>query len=726
MNKKSITILCLILLPLFSAPIISDNAGAVSSIESIASEIDTVQEGEELTNVLGNMFSMFRTFGGSGEMFADVLELLFTNFENMSNTESDVRGMYVLNASLESEEAAQTEQLFNDDKYVYYPWSEYSLENATDPVDQDEQPYFVLERNGSITYTVDSGASITFIIWDDDSSFIDALDKVINSAKTFVRISNEVESGATTDEQAQSEALATLVEAVTYFLIHINDIITGDEVIIVNLIGYTNYHLDFSGAVMGEWYATENGVATENSSRTLENVYPDWKTDFNVIADLYNDEHMQYILGEEWDMNETTKDFTAFSFDLIELWLKEFQVSIDTEAIIATITGDAGEDYFDGKTATDIFQELKLEFYVFTHHFQNYYLFDDEKFADPMYNATDQAKAGNGVPDVTWETVGEFEGVPVERISDTEIDYYLLFQGASVWSFVEPIYNTDAGEMSWGIHVDNLEFRVMPLGMEDDQVNLTVAPIETLDYLELGFTFKPTRRDNVDTGGYDYINAKGETTMGSAKVKLVQEFGMWDRDTDDKPFTPALKDKDYQLSTVFLSTIFHFKLWIENRQITEGAEEPSQALLGENNYNRSTAKVKVGNVENDLPLAEIDIAGPNYTMTTAEGVSSEHLAKTNVIPALYAEWEGENSETYTQEDNSTAVINSTVNFDYSMLLYAVSYDVFDSSGNQIVHDPTFSIFIVSENPGIWAVILVVGSVTLVGVAAVMITKRKQA
>ncbi len=724
MNKKSITILCLILLPLFSAPIISDNVGAVSSIESIASEIDTVQEGEELTNVLGNMFSVFRTFGGSGEMFADVLELLFTNFENMSNTESDVRGMYVLNASIESDEPAVSVRPFENETHTFNPWSVYTLENATDPEDQDELPYFVLDSSGNVTYTVQQGASITFIIWDDDSSFIDALDKVINSAKTFARIAKEVESGATTDEQAQSEALATLVEAVTYFLIHINDIITGDEVIIVNLIGYTNYKVDFSGSVTGEWYATENLVETNSSS--LEDVYPAWETDFNAIAAQYEDEKMQYFLNEEWNYNETTKDFTTFSFDLIELWLKEFQVSIDAEAIIATIASEASDEYFDGKKATDIFQELKLEFYVFTHHFQNYYLFDDEKFADPMYNATDQAKAGNGVPDVIWETVGVFEDEPVERISDTEIDYYLLFQGATDWSFVEPTYDTDAGEMSWGIHIDDLDFRVIPLGMEDDQVNLTVAPIETMDYLELGFTFKPTRKDNIDTGGYDYINAQGETTMGSAKVKLVQEFGLWNPDTIEKPYTPALDETYYQLSTVFLSTIFHFKLWIENRQITEGAENPSEALLGENNYNRSTAKVKVGNVENELPLAEIDIAGPNYTMTTAEGVSSEHPAKTNVIPALYAEWEGENSETYTQEDNSTAAINSTVNFDYSMLLYAVSYDVFDSSGNQIVHDPTFSIFIVSENPGIWAVILVVGSVTLVGVAAVMITKRKQA
>ncbi|MCF2138608.1 MAG: hypothetical protein K9W44_00965 [Candidatus Lokiarchaeota archaeon] len=719
---KSITIVCIFMISMFSVPI-TDYTRATGD-PNYGDQIDTPQEGEELAFILGDMFSTFREFGASGEMFAEVFQLMFSNFENMSSTESDVKGMYVLNASIITDKSSTTIDYGENDESVYYPWGIYNLENATNPDDQDESPYFVLKRNGTLTYNTTEGASLTFIIWDDDGSFIKALDNVINTVKTFMEIESKMDSGEINDEQAQAQAISAMVEAITYFLIHINDIITGDEVIILNIIGFTNYYSSFNGTVEGTWYVTENGAQTNN--RTLNDAYPDWHSQYNHIANLYQDDYMLYLLSEGYNETNADREYTQFSFDLIELWLKEFQVSIDAEAILGAIAGEEGRQYFHEKTATEIFQELKLEFYIFTHHFQNYYLFDDQKFNSPIYSAEDQQKANNGVPDVIWENVTEYEGDMVERVSDTEIEYYLLFKNAADWKFDEPQFNTDEGSVNWGITIDDLDFRVLPLGMQDDQVNSTVAPIENMDFLKLGFEFKPTKREKVDTSGFEYVNAKGEVTMGSAKVKLLQSFGLWKRDTDGKPFTPTLKDHSYQLATVFLSTIFHFKLWIENRQITEGAEQPAQALLNESNYNRETSKVKVGNAEGNLPLAEIDIAGPDYEKTTPDDVTTTHPAKTTTIPTVYAEWEGKNSETYTQEDNSTARINSTVNFDFSLLLYAVSYDAFSSSGDQIIHDPTFSIFIVSENPGFWAVILVVGSVSLVGVAAFLITRRKNA
>ena len=104
--------------------------------------------------------------------------------------------------------------------------------------------------------------------------------------------------------------------------------------------------------------------------------------------------------------------------------------------------------------------------------------------------------------------------------------------------------------------------------------------------------------------------------------------------------------------------------------------------------------------------------------------------KTNIIPTVFAEWEGQNSETYVQEDNSTGRVNSTVNVDLSLLIYAVSYDTFGqdgsgyTSGDEIVHDPTFSIFITREISVPWAVILVVAGVGMVGIAAYVINKKK--
>ena len=276
--------------------------------------------------------------------------------------------------------------------------------------------------------------------------------------------------------------------------------------------------------------------------------------------------------------------------------------------------------------------------------------------------------------------------------------------------------------MEWGVHADNLAFRIVPIGMKDDEVNETVAPVEHMEYMELGFTFEPWKDLDVETG--DYISGEGTTSMGCAKVKLVQNFGKWNLDSDGKPFTPKLKNREMDLCTVYMSTILHFKLLIENKELLSSEDDVDQSLLNESNYNGDSHKINVGDIKQELPLAQIDIAGPNYIQTSHAGTSVEYPAKTTTIPTIYAEWEGKNSETYEQEDESIGKINSTVNVDYSVLIYAVSYDTFDSSGYELEHDPTFSIFIVTENPGFMAIILIVGGVTLVGVAAFIITKRK--
>ena len=79
--------------------------------------------------------------------------------------------------------------------------------------------------------------------------------------------------------------------------------------------------------------------------------------------------------------------------------------------------------------------------------------------------------------------------------------------------------------------------------------------------------------------------------------KLLQSFGAWDLDTDDKPYTPHLKDSDLDLATIYMSTIFHFKLEIDNRVIVESDETPDEALLNASNYNNEAHNIKVGNVE---------------------------------------------------------------------------------------------------------------------------------
>jgi hypothetical protein len=698
-----------LLISLFMFSIFGSSLSATSATAPQAAYPTQDINVDALGDSLGQMFGMFREFGASGETFGLVLQMMFENFVNMSATQ-EIPGVYVINGSIIQESESDTYQYSEDYQWEYNPWGVYNMDNATDPADQDEYPYFILNQSGVLNYTRIEGVQLTFIIWDQDGSFIDALDNVINTVKAFVAIEEQLAlnpDSTAAQAEAQAEAIEAAIEAVTYFLIHINDIITGDEVIIFNTIAFTNYMADFAGTVDGQWYVTQNGVRT--NSRTLDVAYPAWEAEYRDLAEAYGDEYMLYILDEGYNQTRM-QNYTAFSFDIIEIWLKEFQISIDVGKILAGLTP---EDVF-----TDIFQELKLEFYIFTHHFTSWVLFDDSKFGgtDP---ATD-----NSVPDVKWEVIGQYGGENVSKITDTEIVDYIQFRGAD-FSFTDPVYDGDT--MSWGVRADNLAFRVLPIGMNDDEVNETVAPLEHMEYFELGFTFEPSKKLDVETG--DYFNAQGQKTMGSAKVKLLQSFGSWDLDTDDKPFTPHLKVEELQLATIYMSTIFHFKLWIENKEIASEGEVPDQALLDASNYNEETSKIHVGDIDQELPLAEIDIAGPDYDQTNAVGATTNHPAKTTIIPTVYAEWEAQNSETYVQNDTSTGQINSTINIDFSVLIYAVVYDTFGyngfTSGDEIVHDPTFSIFIITSNPGLIAVILVVGSVTLVGVAAVLITKRKE-
>ncbi len=719
---KSFTILALFVMSTLASSMISNANAKEQNIANIAQGADP----DTLNAGLGQMFGMFRDFGASGELLGDVLELMFTNFENMTATQ-EIDGVYVLNASIKTDEESGTYVYSEGDIKEYHPWGVYNLEDATDPNDRDEFPYFHLNESGYVNYNKTEGISVTFIIWDNDGTFIDALDKLISTFKEF----KEIEESGLNDQEKQEDALEAVVSALTYFFIHINDIISGDEVIILNTIAFTNYVADFNGTVTANWYVTEEGVKT--NARLLETALPTYKSDYTQIAEYYGDEFMLFLLDEDnFENNKTTQNYTSFSFDIIEVWLKEFQVSIDSEAIVGALAGEEGADYFGNKTATDIFQELKLEFYVFTHHFQNWYLYDDDKF-DKEYNNTDvQAQAdaavGNGVPDVLFEEIGEHEGVPVHAITDAEVIDYILFRGADKWTFKEPVYDAEDGSMEWGIRADNLGFRVIPMGLKDEEISLDDTPVEYMEYMELGFSFTPSKRYEVETG--DYINAQGEKTIGHAQVKLEQEFGQWelDKENDNRPFTPHLKNTSLDLTTVFMSTIFHFKLWIENKEIVPAGETATDEILNESNYNNKSHHIRVGNIEQDLPLADIDIAGPEYNQS---GVTNDNFkAKTTIIPTVYAEFEGQSSETYTQNDTSTGQINATLNIEFSTLIYAVSYDNFGTgtytSGDEIIHDPTFSIFITTTNPGVIAIILVIGAVGMAGIAAVLITKKKNA
>ena len=64
-----------------------------------------------------------------------------------------------------------------------------------------------------------------------------------------------------------------------------------------------------------------------------------------------------------------------------------------------------------------------------------------------------------------------------------------------------------------------------------------------------------------------------------------------------------------------------------------------------------------------------------------------------------------------------------LNITFSVMVYAVCFPEFED-GNGIWHDPVFSVFMVFEATGFWALILLVAGVGLLGVATILIKRRK--
>ena len=59
----------------------------------------------------------------------------------------------------------------------------------------------------------------------------------------------------------------------------------------------------------------------------------------------------------------------------------------------------------------------------------------------------------------------------------------------------------------------------------------------------------------------------------------------------------------------------------------------------------------------------------------------------------------------------------------NVMVWAVCYPEFNE-GTGIWHDPTFSVYMIFESEGFWALIVLIAGVGLVGVATILIKRRK--
>jgi hypothetical protein len=638
-----------------------------------------------------------QNLGYGGQILEAIFGMLFLQSMNLSSHEM-LDNVFVLSANYSETFVGDTYNFAaeNDEWEVYWAPHEYNdlipvITGAATP-DEYGHAYCVVHKEGEYTYELEVGAAVTLIIWDFDRSFITAINKLINFFKMIIH-ETQVLGGAISEELIK-EGVALL----TWFLIHINDIFTGDELFIMNPITWKKLNI-IPGAgfnITKEWYVTGDTSGDMNINPGLDPKLEDIAagagdlvlTAWDVMAQNRNDDYMQWLLEDSLD-EAFENVWTQFSFDLIQLWVKNFEIHIDVSEILEVLFGGGGGN--PEVAIVNAFNGCNIEFYLFTHHLAGAFL----------YNDTDSNRiiSANYVP---INVDGSEVAVPYSN----ELSHRLVLGSVGEYSFEKPTINPSNKSISWGLNLADVNITAVPLGVNLQAYN--DAPEENLDYVYFGFTFEPL----------------ADPQLGAAHgfLKLDQFFAPWN-DPDAPYANSAIPGLD--LAIIYVSTVLHFELDIRTQG--ELPEEPTEFLQTEH-YKSTEHKLMVGNylggnAQDELEF--IDIAGPDYEYGSELSRLTDP-ASTSIIPVLVWQMEHERHDTITATGGtevSTFASDIQVRAEFNVMVWAVCYPEFND-GTGIWHDPTFSVYMIFESEGFWALIVLIAGVGLVGVATILIKRRK--
>ena len=694
-NVKSVMVFTLLIASAIATPVMA--AGYGNDDDSYQfDQVPGIGSPGELKNVFKSFGSIFSGFGYGGQILGQVFGMLL--MQTLSNfSESEVMpGVYVLSAFQENETSGTRD--FGTGTYEYYmPPRDY--DQSIVPTGKG-YAYCEVKKEGMANYTVKVGGGVTLLIYDHDKSFIPAIQKVID----FVNRLMNMNLNSLTDEE-QTQLIHDGVEVITWFLIHINDIFTGDELFAVNPITWQSmkitplpgFQLTKTWKVTGDNRVDGPGdetlssaIGTINATKLLNS--------WNTTAKARKDSYMEWLLTTTDDVVLADHYFTAFSFDLVQLWMKNFEIHIDAGAIVDLINGMGSGGQIN---VADIFRGLDIEFYLFTHHLAGAFLYNDSNHDGTVSSSYDNLTIdGNPV---------EIDNRPVQIPDHSEITHRIMLGNVTNFTFELP-HKTGANKISWGLTLNNPTLVPVPLGV--DLNSYLGATPENLQYIHFGFSFEPKEV----AAGILY-----------APIKLDQFFSPWN--SASAPHSNNNID-GLNLAIIYLSTMLHFHLNVAT--LGENPEDPTTLLNPADDYNNQTHTLMVGNYLGRSfqdKLAFVDIAGKSYQY----GVEDEALRETakansSIIPLALYQGEVERHDTFVPSDTSQVLTFATdvqLNISFNVMAYAVCFPMFND-GTGIWHDPTFSVYMVFEAQGFWALILLIAGVGLVGIATILIKRRKDA
>ena len=681
LNIKSLMVISIIFTSVLTLPM------------SALGEEKSLDDNLDLNQIDSGIFESFRRgFGGifgnhlgyGGNILGTVFQMLFLQGLNLTSHEM-LDNVFVLSANISRRIPLGTYN-FNDegdDSEIYFAPFEYNLRmrNLTQVRLNDSGiAYCLVEKQGEFTYEIDVGTAVTLVVWDNDKSFITAVNKMINFFKRIMTYQFQ-------QRQIPEGLIKDGIALLTWFLIHINDIFTGDELFVLNPISWQKLIITPQPGfeINKTWYLTGPNMDIDPSDdKVPTNVLDNWRD----TAEFRNDTYMDWLLDPSPVVLER-KTWTQFSFDLIQLWVKNFEIHIDVAQILEAATG-TGTGSPEALIA-NAFNGCNIDFYLFTHHLAGAYLFND----------TDS----NDIISANYRNI-TIDGNVVEIPSSTELTHRLMLGTIEEFQFQKPTINPSNRSISWGINLQNVNLSTVPLGVRLQ--SYSAPKEENLEYIYFGFTFEP----KIDE----------ELSAAHGLVKLDQFFAPWNDPNDPYANSPIT---GLDLAIIYVSTVLHFELDIA----TQGqVPDNPTALLDRQHYKNETHKLMVGNYIGRGASEElnfVDIAGPDYEY----GIESSSLtapASTSIIPILVWEMERDIHDTYTVaggEDVSTFSTNIGITTEFNVMVYAVCYPEFDE-GSGIWHDPTFSVYMIFKSESFWAIVILIAGIGIAGVSTILIKRRK--
>lgn len=660
-----------------------------------------------------------------GDVLADVFALLLGQmFEGVSAMDETLPGTYVFNVTQEEVVHDNVPLTTLNPQFAagsvmnriwladYIELFQAAMANLHPDLEAGI-PYMDLNRSvGSdlrVTYKV--GVSITVIIYDTDNTFIDAVSRLINA---FVEA-----------EQAQTEeaAMETIISAFTYLLVHINDIITGDELIMINPVHYETFTLNGT-------YGEVHALRYADSQHFNLPIPGDVVAYMNQTAQTAGDEFLDWVLNGGVAPGFQTISWASFSFNLMQIWLKRFHMEIDLGEL-GRVMANNGSSREGDAALYGILNGMDIDFYVITHTMVTPLLYDDQN--------------DNGLIDVGYQNLTYPNGTLVtyvdssnttkfvERIVSDEVRYQVGFrqlQTDNTWTVTTPhvVGAAPAQQVKWGVELHHPEIMFVPVGASPEVWAWSHAysgQNTQLDHVSLGFTFDPGQEIPVldmNTNQSTGISARNCT------IKLDQGYGKWSS-------VPAAAT-GCDMSIVFFSTMLHFRFNIDAEAGTENIDQ-ERLVQGNQTYDHAEGYFTFGReaymrddtgTQANPMLGKVDIAGPQYAQYDYANASdvSYHPARTQTIPLALFEgtWTGSETQIDTRASQNSYTVDAFAQADVSAMWYGINYYTLDGTGERILHDPTFSVYMTFPERSVIAVVVIFLIVGFVGIAAVLITKRK--